>query len=57
MTMQDIIDDIDAATDPDRMTKKEAFEFLQRLSTEIESRMEALKEELRETFRSRHTKR
>lgn len=48
MTRQEIMDTIDEATGPEAMTKAEALEFLEELATDIEGRIEALKEELRE---------
>jgi hypothetical protein len=48
MTMQDILDDIDATTEPSRMSKTLALEWLEKLVSEIETRMDALKEEIRE---------
>ena len=38
---------IDLITDPGQMPKQEALEFLEQCATELEGRIEALKDELR----------
>jgi hypothetical protein len=47
-SVQDIMTEIDLATEPAVMSKREALEFLEQCSTELEGRMEALRDELRE---------
>lgn len=47
MTVADIMDIIDRATEPAVMGKREALEFLEQIETDIEGRKEALRDELR----------
>lgn len=42
-----IMEEIDLATDPSVMSKEEALEFLEACSTDLEFRIEALRDELR----------
>ena len=48
MNVRDIMRLIDEATEPVKMSKAEAVEFLERIETEIEMRKEALREEMDE---------
>jgi hypothetical protein len=40
-----ILDDIDEATVPDKMSWREAIEFLEELSADLDGRIETLREE------------
>lgn len=44
--LRKFIEQIDEYTEPKNMSKKSALEFLEQMSTELESRMEGLREEL-----------
>lgn len=48
MSVVEIMVEIDVATDPAHMTKAQALEFMEQISRELEFRIEALKDELRE---------
>lgn len=43
-----ILQEIDRVTLPEKMSQPEAFEWLQSLTSDLEARMEALREEIRE---------
>lgn len=43
--LEETLHDIDSATDPDRMSAPEAVAFLEELITDLESRVDALREE------------
>lgn len=45
MDREQILDEIDRATAPDVMDWREALEFLEELSTDLDGRIEALREE------------
>ena len=47
MTMEKILELIDQATEPSQMTLEEALEFLQQLATEIDSRIDGCKDDMR----------
>lgn len=45
--IQILLEQIDWATEPSRMSKSQALELLEQLVADIDSRIEALKEEIR----------
>lgn len=47
MTVEEILWKIDAASDPVNMTPEQALAFLERLSTDIECRIDGIKDDLR----------
>jgi hypothetical protein len=47
-TIADFVEAIDRATEPKQMTLREAIDFCERLVTEIESKIEGMKEDLGE---------
>jgi hypothetical protein len=46
MTVESIMVLVDAETAPHRMSKESALDFLERLKDELESRMDALRDEI-----------
>jgi hypothetical protein len=46
-TMERLLQDIDDMTSPQNMTPQQAKDFLERLSTEIEVRLDGIKDDLR----------
>lgn len=48
MSLQDVMKVVDIATSPAAMTKAAALEFLESLRDDINSRMEALRDEIAE---------
>lgn len=46
-SVEDILEAVDDATDPSLMSKVEAVKFLENLSTEIECRLGAFRDEIR----------
>lgn len=46
-SVDEVMNEIDLATDPSVMSKEEALEFLEQCCTELEGRIEALRDELR----------
>lgn len=46
MTIEQIMKNIDYATEPKIMSKEEALDFLEQIETELQGRMEALREEI-----------
>jgi hypothetical protein len=51
MTVDDIMREIDRATEPAVMSKEEAYDFLAEVAEQIISRKEALKDEISELTR------
>ncbi len=49
MTVAEIVELIDRATDPKHMTLRGAIEFCEHLVSEIESKIEGMKDDLRAT--------
>lgn len=47
MTVAEIMEEIDQATEPGKMSKQEAHDFLQQIIDEARDRMEALRDEMR----------
>jgi len=45
---ENILNDVDAATAPERMTQREALEWLDELASDIEARADAIREEIGE---------
>jgi hypothetical protein len=48
MTVDDVMQVIDRATGPKIMSKEDALDFLERIETELQGRMEALRDEIDE---------
>lgn len=48
MNVDQIMNEIDLATEPSVMNKQTALDFLEQCVTELEGRIEALKDELKE---------
>lgn len=48
MNHVEIIEAVDASIDPEFMSPTEALEYLEELSTQIESRLDALREEMQD---------
>lgn len=53
MTVDLVMQTIDRATEPRVMPKKQALEFLEEVETELQSRMEALREEIADEEKTR----
>lgn len=47
MTKERILQEIDSATEPDKMGPGEALEYLEGLVSDLESRMEGIKDDMR----------
>jgi len=47
-SVAEFVEALDRATEPKQMTLREAIDFCERLMTEIESKIEGMKEDLRD---------
>lgn len=50
-TVTEFVEAIDRATDPKQMKLREALDFCERLVSELESKIEGMKDDLRDTGR------